>query len=170
MRTASSTWEKQGGFYQNKVTSSPTPIQRPRNQARNCKMVYFNEWKLIFITKTSHSASPWHGGRGELGNGLFNLFVTTLALPNERNTFPAEFKTILLYQTQYDFSVILCKKTDFAMILTVSEMSLQWHFHFLPLFWISNIRNVLNEVHVKINNMTSNSIWQKLMALICANE
>jgi len=29
MRTASLTWEKQGGFYQNKVTSSHTFIQRP---------------------------------------------------------------------------------------------------------------------------------------------
>ena len=40
MRTASLTWEKQGGFYENKVTSSLTFIQRPGNQARNCKMVY----------------------------------------------------------------------------------------------------------------------------------
>ena len=31
MRTASLTWEKQGGFYQNKVTSSLTFIQRPGN-------------------------------------------------------------------------------------------------------------------------------------------
>ena len=28
------------------------------------------EWKLIFITKTSHLASLWNGGWGELGNGL----------------------------------------------------------------------------------------------------
>ena len=31
MRTASLTWEKEGGFYQNKVTSSLTFIQRPGN-------------------------------------------------------------------------------------------------------------------------------------------
>ena len=40
MRTASLTREKQGGFYQNKVTSSLTFIQRPDNEAHNCKMVY----------------------------------------------------------------------------------------------------------------------------------
>ena len=39
MRTTSLTLEKQGGFYQNKVNSSLTFIQRPGNKAHNCKMV-----------------------------------------------------------------------------------------------------------------------------------
>jgi len=40
MRTTSLTQEKQKGFYQNNVTSSLTFIQRPGNEASNCKMVY----------------------------------------------------------------------------------------------------------------------------------
>ena len=40
MRTASLTEEKQGGFYQNKVTSSLTFIQRPGN----FKMVIYWQW------------------------------------------------------------------------------------------------------------------------------
>ena len=41
MRTASLAQEKQEGFYQSKVTSSLTFIQRPGNEAHNRKMVYF---------------------------------------------------------------------------------------------------------------------------------
>ena len=40
MRMASSTQEKDIDFYQNKVNSSLTFIQRPGNKVHNCEMVY----------------------------------------------------------------------------------------------------------------------------------
>ena len=57
--------------------SSPKSLFQNESKCEIVVMVIssnFNyEWKLIFITKTSHLASLWNGGWGEFGNGLFKV-------------------------------------------------------------------------------------------------
>ena len=49
MRTASLAQEKQGGFYENEVSSSLTLIQRPGNWAGNCKMIYYQTKNSVYL-------------------------------------------------------------------------------------------------------------------------